>query len=115
MTVEGSLSLKPRSNLEFSLGAEWIRQTLDSTGETIFEGLTYEASLHYQITHQLFVSTRLLGETREDQYNFDFLVGYYLGAGNVIQLSFKQSQRKEFLVTERGHSVTLKVSYLFRL
>ncbi|MBC7361983.1 MAG: hypothetical protein H5U06_06850 [Candidatus Aminicenantes bacterium] len=115
MTVEGSLSLKPRSNLEFSLGAEWIRQTLDSTGETIFEGLTYEASLHYQITHQLFVSTRLLGETREDQYNFDLLVGYYLGAGNVIQLSFKQSQRKEFLVTERGHSVTLKVSYLFRL
>lgn len=115
MTVEGSLSLKPRSNLEFSLGAEWIRQTLDSTGETIFEGLTYEASLHYQITHQLFVSTRLLGETREDQYNFDFLVGYYLGAGNIIQLSFKQSQRKEFLVTERGHSVTLKVSYLFRL
>lgn len=115
MTVEGSLSLKPCSNLEFSLGAEWIRQTLDSNGETIFDGLTYEASLHYQITHQLFVSTRLLGETREDQYNFDFLVGYYLGAGNVIQLSFKQSQRKEFLITERGHSVTLKVSYLFRL
>lgn len=115
MTVEGSLSLRPRSNLEFSIGAEWIRQTLDSTGETIFDGLTYEASLHYQITHQLFVSTRILGETREDQYNFDFLVGYYLGAGNIIQLSFKKSQRKEFLVTESGHSVTLKVSYLFRL
>ena len=114
-SIESSLSIKPRSNVEFSIEADWVRQTLDTTGETVFDGLTYEASLHYQITHQLFISTRLLGETREDQYNFDFLVGYYLGAGNIIQLSFKKSQRKELLATESGHSVTLKVSYLFRI
>lgn len=114
-SIESSLSLKPRSNIEFSIEADWVRQTLAAAGERVFDGLTYEASLHYQITHQLFISTRVLGETREDQYNFDFLVGYYLGAGNIIQLSFKKSQRQEFLQTESGHSVTLKVSYLYRI
>ena len=114
LNLESSISFKPRSNLELSLEAEYIQQKLESTGETVFDGLTYEASLHYQITRELFVTTRLLGETREDQYNFDFLVGYYLGAGSIIQLSFKKSQHKEFLETLNGHSTTLKVSYLFR-
>ena len=114
-SLEGSFSLKPRSNLEFSFEADWINQKLSDSGQTVFEGLTYEASVHYQVTRELFLTARLLGETREDQYNFDFLVGYYFGAGNIIQLSFKQSQRKEFLVTEKGHSFTLKLSYLFRL
>lgn len=115
LTLESSLSLKPRSNVELSFGAEYINQRLDSTGETVFSGLTYEASLHYQITQQLFVTTRLMGETREDQYNFDLLAGYYLGAGSIVQLSFKKSQRREFLEVEKGHSTTLKVSYLLRL
>ncbi|MCX8159423.1 MAG: carbohydrate binding family 9 domain-containing protein [Candidatus Saccharicenans sp.] len=114
LSLEGSLSLKPRSNIELSFGADYIRQVL-STGQEVFEGLTYEASLHYQITHKLFLSTILLGETRENQYSFDFLAGYYLGAGSIIQLSFKKSQRREFLETEKGHSTTLKVSYLFRI
>lgn len=113
--LESSLSLRPRPNLELSLEAEYIQQKLESTGETVFDGVTYEASLHYQITRELFVTTRLLGETREDQYNFDFLVGYYLGAGSIIQLSYKKSQHKEFFETLNGHSTTLKVSYLFRL
>ncbi|MDI6849476.1 MAG: DUF5916 domain-containing protein [Candidatus Saccharicenans sp.] len=115
LSLEGSLSLKPRSNIELSLGADYIRQLLSATGEEVFEGLTYEASLHYQITHKLFLSTILLGETRENQYSFDFLAGYYLGAGSIIQLSFKKSQRREMLETEKGHSTTLKVSYLFRI
>lgn len=115
LSLEGSVSLKPRSNIELSFGADYIRQLLSATGEEVFEGLTYEASLHYQITQKLFLSTMLLGETRENQYSFDFLAGYYLGAGSIIQLSFKKSQRREFLETERGHSTTLKVSYLFRI
>jgi hypothetical protein len=114
-SLEGSLSLRPRSNLEFSFEADWINQKLSDSGQTVFEGLTYETSIHYQVTRELFLTARLLGETREDQYNFDFLIGYYFGAGNLIQLSFKQSQRKEFLVTEKGHSFTFKLSYLFRL
>ncbi len=115
LSLEGSISLKPRSNVELSFGADYIRQLLSATGEEVFEGLTYKASLHYQITRKLFLSTMLLGETRENQYSFDFLAGYYLGAGSIIQLSFKKSQRREFLETERGHSTTLKVSYLFRI
>lgn len=115
LSLEGSISLKPRSNVELSFGADYIRQLLSATGQEVFEGLTYEASLHYQITQKLFLSTMLLGETRENQYSFDFLAGYYLGAGSIIQLSFKKSQRREFLETERGHSTTLKVSYLFRI
>lgn len=114
-SLEGSLALKPRSNVELSVGGDWIRQTVDETGQTVFEGLTYEAGLHYQITKKLFVSTMLLGETRENQYNFDLLIGYYFGAGNIIQLSYKKSERKEGLINEGGHSITLKVSYLFRL
>ncbi|MGB4705216.1 MAG: DUF5916 domain-containing protein [Candidatus Saccharicenans sp.] len=115
LSLEGNVSLKPSSNIELSLGADYIRQLLSVTGEKVFEGLTYEASLHYQITHKLFLNTILLGETRENQYSFDFLAGYYLGAGSIIQLSFKKSQRRELLEAEKGHTIILKVSYLFRI
>ncbi len=114
-TLESSLSLRPRSNIELAFEANYIQQKLTATGEKVFDGLTYEASLHYQITHKLFLRTMLFGETREDQYSFDFLAGYYLGAGSIIQFSFKKSQRQEFIKIEKGHSATLKVSYLFRI
>ena len=77
--------------------------------------MTYATSLHLQMTRSLFVSTRLLGETREDQYNLDFLVGYYFGAGNIVQLSYKKSARKEGFEREKGYSITLKISYLLRI
>ncbi len=115
ISLEGQLVLRPRSNLELSLGGDWIRQSIDRTGERVFDGMAYETSLHLQITRSLFLSTRLLGETREDQYNLDFLVGYYFGAGNIIQLSYKKSAKTEALSREGGHSLTLKVSYLLRI
>ena len=114
-SVEFELTLRPLSYLEWSFGGDWIKQTIDRTGETVFDGMTYSTALHLQLTRNLFLNTRLLGETRDDQYNFDFLVGYYFGAGNVIQLSYKKGSRTENFVTERGYSITLKVSYLLRI
>jgi hypothetical protein len=113
--VEGNLTLRPRSNLEWSLEGDWIRQTADTGGEEVFNGLAYETALHYQVTRSLFLNARLLGETREDQYSLDFLIGYYFGAGNIVQLSFKKSERNEYLGWVGGYSVTLKVSYLLRI
>jgi hypothetical protein len=115
LNIEGNLTLRPRSNLEWSLEGDWIRQAIDGTGEEVFNGLAYETALHYQVTPSLFLNARLLGETREDQYSLDFLVGYYFGAGNIIQLSFKKSERNEHLGWVGGYSVTLKVSYLLRI
>ncbi len=114
-SLEASLTLRPRSYFQWSVEADWIRQTIDRTGEKVFDGVTYETSLHLQITRSLFLTTRLLGETREDQFNFDFLVGYYFGAGNIIQLSYKKSARTEAALREGGHSITLKLSYLLRI
>lgn len=113
--IEGSLALRPRSNFEWSFSGNWIQQVIDRSGEKVFDGVAYATSLHLQITPSLFLSTRLLGETREDQYNFDFLVGYYFGAGNIIQLSYKKSAKKEGFWREGGHSITLKLSYLLRI
>jgi hypothetical protein len=113
--MEGQLTLRPLSNFEWAFGGDWIRQTVDRTGAKVFDGVAYETSLHYQVTTRLFLTTRLLGETREDQYNLDFLVGYYFGAGNIVQLSYKKSQRKEGFHHESGDSLTLKVSYLLRI
>ncbi|HCS49509.1 MAG TPA: hypothetical protein DIW61_15165 [Candidatus Aminicenantes bacterium] len=113
--VEGQLTLRPRSNLEWSFEGDWIRQAIDGTGEEVFNGLAYETALHYQVTRSLFLNTRLLGETREKQYSLDFLIGYYFGAGNIVQLSFKKSERNELLSRVGGYSVTLKVSYLLRI
>jgi len=113
--VEGQLDLRPYSNLEWSFEGGWIRQAVDSTGEEVFNGLAYETALHYQVTRSLFLNARLLGETREDQYSLDFLVGYYFGAGNIVQLSLKKSERNEALGWVGGYSVTLKVSYLLRI
>ena len=113
--IELFLTLKPKSYLEFSLGGEWTRQTIDRTGEKVFDGLTYETALHFQATRALFLNTRLKGETRDEQYNLDVLVGYYFGAGNIVQLSFKHSSRHEDSLREKGWSVTLKFSYLLRI
>ncbi|MCX7973355.1 MAG: carbohydrate binding family 9 domain-containing protein [Candidatus Aminicenantes bacterium] len=115
MSIETSLAFRPLSNFELSFNADWIRQTLEKTKVKVFDGISYGTSLHFQITRHLFLTTRLLGETREAQYNFDFLLGYYFGAGNVIQLCYKRSSRREEFGREGGHSLTLKVSYLFRL
>jgi hypothetical protein len=115
LRTELELTLRPLSNFEWSFTSNWIRQTLDRTGERTFDGVTYATALHYQITRSLFLTTRLLGETRDNQYNFDFLIGYYFGAGNIIQLSYKKNARTEDFVREGGHTITLKISYLFRL
>jgi hypothetical protein len=114
-SVEGQLVLRPRSNLEWSVEGGWIRQTIDGTGVEAFSGLAYETALHYQLTRSLFLNTRFLGENRENQYSLDFLVGYYFGAGNIVQLSFKKSERNELLGRVGGYSITLKVSYLLRI
>ncbi len=114
-SMEASLTLRPRSNFEWSLSSDLIRQVIDRTGEKAFDGLTYATSLHFQITRSLFLSSRLKGETREDQYNLDFLAGYYFGAGNIIQLSYKKSAKTEGLLREGGYSITLKISYLLRI
>jgi hypothetical protein len=115
LSAELELTLRPLSYLEWSFSSDWIKQKIDRTGETVFDGMTYGTVLHLQLTRNLFLNTRLLGETRENQYNFDFLVGYYFGAGNVIQLSYKKGSRTENFLTEKGYSITLKVSYLLRI
>jgi hypothetical protein len=113
--VQGEIVLRPRSNLEWSAGGGWIRQTSDVTGGEVFDGLTYQTALHYQLTRSLFLNTRYFGETRENQYSLDFLVGYYFGAGNVVQLALKKSERNELLGRVGGYSITLKISYLLRI
>ena len=114
-SAEFELTLRPLSYLEWSFSSDWIKQKIDRTGETVFDGMTYATALHLQLTRNLFLNTRLFGETRDNQYNFDFLVGYYFGAGNVIQLSYKKGSRTENFLTEKGYSITLKVSYLLRI
>ena len=113
--TEAEVTLRPFSFLEWSVSSDWIKQSYDSTGETVFDGMTYATNLHLQLTQSLFLTARLLGETRENQYNFDFLIGYYFGAGNIIQLSYKKNERKEGLERGGGHSITFKVSYLLRI
>jgi hypothetical protein len=114
-SVEGQLVLRPRSNFEWSFEGGWIRQTIDATGEEVFDALAYETAVHYQITRSFFLNARLLGETEDNQYSLDFLLGYYFGAGNIVQLAFKKSARNELLGRIDGYSVTLKVSYLLRI
>lgn len=113
--LESSLTLRPLSNFEWAFSGDWTRQVIDKTGEKVFDGLTYATSLHFQMTRSLFLSTRFLGETRKDQYNLDFLIGYYFGAGNIIQFSYKKSVKKEGFEREGGYSITLKISYLLRI
>lgn len=115
ISVETSLTLRPRSNFEWSFGSDWTQQRLDRSGEKEFDGMTYETSLHYQLTRNLFLSTLLKGETRENQYNLDVLLGYYFGAGNIIQLCYKKNAKTLDSLREKGYSITLKVSYLLRI
>lgn len=115
LKTEAEVTLRPLSYFEWSFSSNWIKQKIDRTGETIFDGMTYATGIHFQITRSLFVSTWLKGETLDNQYNFDFLIGYYFGAGNILQLSYKKSARTEDLLREGGHSMTFKVSYLLRI
>ena len=115
LRTEAEITLRPLSYFEWSFSSDWIRQMIDWSGEKVFDGMTYATGIHFQITRSLFVSTWLKGETRDDQYNFDFLIGYYFGAGNILQFSYKKSARTEDLLREGGHSMTFKVSYLLRI
>ena len=115
LSAEFELTLRPLSYLEWSFSSDWIKQTIDRTGEMVFDGMTYATGLHLQVTRRLFLTTLLNGETRGNQYNLDFLAGYYFGAGNIIQLSYKKGSRTENFMTEKGYSITLKVSYLLRI
>jgi hypothetical protein len=115
MDMDVSLVFRPRSNIEVSLGGKWTHQTIDRTDETVFNGITYQANFHYQATRKLFLSSFLTGETRDGQYNLDVLIGYYFGAGNIVQLSYKKGHRLGDLQMENGYSLTLKVSYLLRI
>ena len=115
LRTEAEVTLRPLSYFEWSFSSNWIKQKIDRTGEKVFDGMTYASGIHFQITRNLFVSTWLKGETRDNQYNFDFLIGYYFGAGNILQLSYKKSARTEDLLREGGHSMTFKVSYLLRI
>lgn len=115
LSLEAELTLRPKSYFEWFFSSDWIQQTIDESGEKVFDGMAYATGLHFQITRRLFLTTRLLGETLENQYNFDFLIGYYFGAGNVIQLSYKRNVRTEWLEREGGHTIMLKFSYLLRI
>jgi hypothetical protein len=115
LRTEAEVTLRPLSYFEWSFSSNWIKQKIDRTGETVFDGMTYATGIHFQITRSLFVSTWLKGETLDNQYNFDFLIGYYFGAGNILQLSYKKSARTEDLLREGGQSMTFKVSYLLRI
>ena len=113
--VEAGLILRPRSNLEWSAEVGWTRQVLDHDHVTVFDGMTYSTGLHYQFNRNFFLSARLQGENRDDQYSADILAGYYFGAGNVIQLAYKKSIRNEIGQKIDAHSITLKISYLLRI
>jgi len=115
LNVEGQLILRPKSFLEWSLEGGWIRQAVDGAEGALFDGLTYQTALHYQLTRSLFLNARLFGETIEKQYSLDFLVGYYFGAGNIVQLALKKNERNDLLGRLSGYSATLKVSYLLRI
>lgn len=113
--LKANLSLRPLSFLELSFETEFVEQRLFKNRETVFSGTTYEASLHYQITKSLFFNTRIKGESRYDQYNLDVLLGYYFGAGNIVQLIYKRSSRGIHELKEGGYSIALKASYLLRI
>jgi hypothetical protein len=113
--AEAEVTLRPLSSFEWSFSSNWIKQKIDETENIVFDGVTYATALHLQLTRNLFLNTRLFGETRENQYNFDFLIGYYFGAGNIVQLSYKRGLRTENSFREKGYSITLKVSYLLRI
>jgi hypothetical protein len=57
MSVEGGVVLAPRSNLQWSFEGDWIRQTVDATGEEPYNALAYETALHYQLTRNLFLNS----------------------------------------------------------
>ena len=114
-TIEGQIVLRPKSFLEWSVEGGWVRQAVDGAAGALFDGITYQTALHYQLTRNLFLNARLFGETIEKQYSLDLLVGYYFGAGNIVQLALKKNERNDLFGRLSGYSATLKVSYLLRL
>ncbi len=114
-SLEAEIDLRPLSFLELSFKTGIVEQELFKNNEKIFSGTTYETSLHYQITKSLFLNTRIKGESRYDQYSLDILLGYYFGAGNIIQLSYKRRSNVISGIKEKGYSLVLKVSYLLRI
>lgn len=113
--LEGYIGIRPLSFLELSFTTEFIEQKSLKDNKKNFIGTSYETSLHYQITKYLFFNTRIKGESKYDQYNLDLLLGYYFGAGNIIQLIYKRGSKGVHEFKEGGYSIALKASYLLRI
>ena len=105
-SVEGSLTFRPRSDIEIETGADYIRQVADRAGAAGFSGLTCEASLHYQVTRSS-SAAGCAGRARTSAH-VD-LVADYFGAGNVAG-GYKRGSRLDWGAS-RASAPSRRVSY----
>ena len=111
------LGLQPRSNVHIYMKNEYFVQKRIS-GERMFEGSITEISLSLQVTRQLYLNTQWQYDSHDERLKLDTVLGYELGMGNRITLSYKSRGETSLhrpVYPDEEMTLLLKASYLFRI
>jgi hypothetical protein len=113
-----SLSLHPTSTIKFTLAAEYVKQTRNEDGLTLFEGAISGFAFDWQITRSVIFNTNLQHNSFDDRMKIDFLLGIELGLGKIFSISYKSSGAMPItraITGDDASTLLLKASYLLRI
>jgi hypothetical protein len=112
----GEFQIKPTSFFNITFNSSYTKQNIKATGEEIFEGMISGASIRYQISRYVFVSSYIQHDNYYKRVNLDLLLGIELGMGNEIYLSYKGFYPfEDSPYPNSARSFVIKASYLIRL
>lgn len=114
--LSGTFELKPTPFLNFTINLNYNKQNIRATGEELFEGILTTASIRYQISRHVFLSSYIQHDSHYKRVNLDLILGIELGMGNLISISYKSFNPLEGSPYENSaRSFVIKASYLIRI
>ena len=109
---------KPVSNINIKFRFHYAMEKKLSNNETTFSGTISSLGFDYQITRHIHLNNIVELESNEERLRFETVLGYELGMGNKIMLSYKSrgyAVKHNFSYPNDEMTISLKASYLFRI
>ncbi|MFC1552512.1 hypothetical protein ACFL6P_08120 [Candidatus Latescibacterota bacterium] len=112
------LGAKPVSNINIKYRFHYAMEKKRSNNETTFSGTISSLGVDYQITRHIHFNNIVEFDSNEERLRFETVLGYELGMGNKILLSYKSRGHAEIHKLSYPNdemTISLKASYLFRI
>lgn len=108
-----NFKISPQLQFKFSYGKTFLKGNGDSME---FDGDLVSASLNYQVTKRISSFVKFQYDSRYEQFQYDFLLGYEPANVSKIYFSIKNYCENKFRLFDPDvSSISFKISYLLRL